>query len=368
MDPLSLALFLLLWCLGFLLLWRVDSPSPTVPDCPAASRTVSVIIPARNEAANLGPLLQSLREQTLPPAEVIVVDDQSTDRTASVALSAGARVITTPPLPEGWCGKPWACWQGAHRATGAILAFLDADTRLEPDGLRRLTGTQAEGGGLVSVQPYHRMSQPHEQLAAFFNIVSYASLAPAGPFGRHRMNATAFGPCNICAREDYFTAGGHRAAAGAVIESLPLGRAFVEAGLPLRSLGGKGTVSFRMYQGGLHALEEGFGKSFAVGVTQGPPWITLLISGWLIAAFEPIRHLIQAGIVGNADTLAVWSACYFLFAAQLHWMLARLGNFHWTTALAYPVPLMFFVYVFIRAQLIARLTGKVTWKGRTIDT
>jgi len=368
MDPLSLALFLLLWCLGFLLLWRVDSPSPTVPDCPAASRTVSVIIPARNEASNLGSLLQSLRAQTLPPAEVIVVDDQSTDGTASVALSGGAHVIAAAALPEGWCGKPWACWQGAHRATGAVLAFLDADTRLEPDGLRRLIGTQAESGGLVSVQPYHRMSQPHEQLAAFFNIVSYASLASAGPFGRHRIDAAAFGPCNICTREDYFTAGGHRAAAGAVIESLPLGRAFVEAGLPLRSLGGKGTVWFRMYQGGLHALEEGFGKSFAVGVTQGPPWITLLISGWLIAAFEPIRHLIQAGIVGNADTLAVWSACYLLFAAQLYWMLARLGNFHWTIALGYPVPLVFFVYVFIRAQLIAQLTGKVTWKGRTIDT
>ena len=368
MDPLSLALFLLLWSLGFLLVWRVDTPSPSTAASHALNPTVSVIIPARNEAANLGPLLQSLREQTLTPAEVIVVDDHSTDATAAVARAGGARLINAAPLPEGWCGKPWACWQGAHDATGSVLAFLDADTRLEPDGLRRLVAAQDQGGGLLSVQPYHRMSHRHEQLAAIFNVISYASLAPAGPFGRHRMNAAAFGPCLVCVRADYFAAGGHQAAAGAVIESLPLGRAFVEAGFPLRSLGGKGAVWFRMYQGGLRSLEEGFGKSFAIGVTQGPPWITVLICGWLIAAFEPLRHLIQAVAAGHGSALAVWSACYLLFAAQLHWMLVRLGNFHWTTALAYPVPLLFFVYVFLRAQLIARLTGKVTWKGRAIDT
>jgi 4,4'-diaponeurosporenoate glycosyltransferase len=66
--------------------------------------------------------------------------------------------------------------------------------------------------------------------------------------------------------------------------------------------------------------------------------------------------------------LAVWSAAYLLFAAQLYWMLVRLGNFHWTTALAYPVPLVYFVYVFLRSQLAARLRGQVSWKGRTIDT
>ena len=87
---------------------------------------ISLVVPARNEEDNIGGLLDSLREHDLH--EVIVVDDQSEDKTAAVAARQGARVVQGESPPPGWLGKPWACYQGARIATGDWLLFLDADT------------------------------------------------------------------------------------------------------------------------------------------------------------------------------------------------------------------------------------------------
>ena len=369
MDPISLIVFLLLWGCGYAMLWRIDGcPIPSDDRRPAPDRVVSVIVPARDESANLGALLESLKRQTVRAGETIVVDDHSTDDTCQVARLHGARVLNAEPLPDGWCGKPWACWQGAQHSSGEMLLFLDADTRLEPDGLHRLLAAQANGGGLLSVQPYHRMTQFYEQLAAFFNLISFGSLAACGLFDRNRVPTGAFGPCNLCSRTDYFATGGHLRAAGSVLESLPLAQAFAERGLPVRCLAGKGSVWFRMYRDGTRALTEGFGKGFAIGAGHLPLSNSLLTTGWLAAGFEPLRHLIQELAAGHVPGAIVWSGCYLLFAAQLYSMLIRIGNFRWSTALAYPIPLLFFMYVFARSVLMARFTGKVRWKGRTIGT
>ena len=367
MDPISLGIFLILWALGFILLGRIEFPA-SGPGPGAPQRTVSVIIPARNESANIGELLRSLQRQTYGASEIIVVDDHSTDETGEAARSGGATVIESGDLPTGWCGKPWACWQGARRAGGEILVFLDADTRLELQGLERLVATHAERGGLVSVQPYHLMEHPYEQLAAFFNLITLASLGVFGLFDAHRRPAGAFGPCNVCSRQDYFAVGGHSKASAAVVESLPLGQAFRSSGLDLRCLGGKGAVSFRMYHEGPRSLMEGFGKSFALGAKTLPLAIPVLITAWLCAGVEPIRHLVQETLGGSGIGLLVWSGCYLLFAGQLYWMLIRVGNFRWSTALAYPVPLGFFMHVFLRSLLSAFLFKRVSWKGRVINT
>jgi 4,4'-diaponeurosporenoate glycosyltransferase len=366
-DAVSVVVFLVLWGFGFLLLWRIEVPARPAGSG-AATLTVSAIIPARNESSNLDGLLHSLRQQTYAPTEIIVIDDESTDSTARIAREGGAQVLAGAPLPKGWCGKPWACWQGASRARGDLLLFLDADTRLEEDGLARLVAAQSQGGGLVSVQPYHRMIHRYEQLSAFFNLISLVSFGNYGILNRHRTSARAFGPCNLCTRVDYFATGGHRHGAGAIIESLPLGQSFLDAGLCLHSLGGKDSVWFRMYREGPSSLMRGFGKSFAVGANHLPIGRALLITGWLIAAFEPLRHMIQEALAGNFPAVAGWAGCYFLFAASLHRMLIQIGNFRWATAFAYPIPLLFFLYVFLGSALAARFSGRVHWKGRVIGT
>ena len=192
---------------------------------------VSVIIPARNEADRIGPLLESLRRQSTPPHEILVVDDESGDDTACVARALGATVISGQALPEGWCGKPWACWQGAQQSTGDVLLFLDADTWLEPTGLESVTGALRDRGGLVTVQPYHVTQKPYEQLSAIFNIVVAMSNNAFTPLSRHWSPGVGFGPCAATGRDDYVATGGHSAVKAKVLEHMAMGKVYRRRGL-----------------------------------------------------------------------------------------------------------------------------------------
>lgn len=101
---------------------------------------LSLILPAKNEAAALGPLLARLRER-FPEAELIVVDDGSTDGTAALAQAAGARVVRHPVS----LGNGAAVKSGARAATGEVLVFLDADGQHDPDDIPRLLAKLDEG-------------------------------------------------------------------------------------------------------------------------------------------------------------------------------------------------------------------------------
>ena len=138
----------------FLLAWR----RPVLTDVPPATgQLVSVIIPARNEAANIETVLTSLRATTHHPVEFVVVDDRSTDDTAApvariAAEDARVRLVAGAELPPGWYGKPWACLQGAREAHGDLLVFTDADTRHAPALLGHVAGALASGeADLVTV-------------------------------------------------------------------------------------------------------------------------------------------------------------------------------------------------------------------------
>src|SRR5690606_5425641 len=101
---------------------------------------VSVLIPARNEAAVIADTVRSVMAQRYPHFELILLDDHSTDGTAAVAQAAAQgderlRIVSGEPLPAGWLGKNWACHQLAQAAAGDILIFMDADVRWEADAL-----------------------------------------------------------------------------------------------------------------------------------------------------------------------------------------------------------------------------------------
>jgi 4,4'-diaponeurosporenoate glycosyltransferase len=361
------ALALLFWLFGFGFLWNIPLLSQRRIDGPS-SLGVSVIIPARNEEANLGRLLSSLAGQTVMPAEIIVVDDHSVDGTARVAHDSGATVLTSVDLPDGWVGKTWACWQGAHRARGDILIFLDADTVLEPEAISRILAEYTNGAGLLSIQPYHLMEVACERLGALFNLITMAGTNAFTVFGARLRPLGAFGPCMVCSREDYFSVGGHERAKGDVLESLAMGTAFVDAGHEVRCYGGKGTLAFRMYPDGIRSMVEGFAKSFAIGANTIAPLTLLVIVCWVFGCVAVTRHLVEAVFEGTAAGLSLWAALDLLYAAQIYWMLARIGNFGVWPALFFQVPLLFFLLVFAMSLVQTFLFRKVRWKGRLVDT
>ena len=262
----SVCLIFTFWLFGFYFLWRVPRLESSSEKKINADH-LSIIIPARNEEKNLKRLLESLTRQSVKAGEIIVIDDHSEDATSDIAIEAGSLLIRSKPLPEGWVGKPWACWQGALQAKGEILLFLDADTYLESDGIHRLLLNfyQKQRGGLLSVQPYHQMKKWYERLAAFFNIITVSGMNAFTLLGGRIKPIGAFGPCNICLKKDYFNIGGHEMVRGDILESIGLGKAFIEKGLPVHCYGGLDAISFRMYPEGFNSLLEGFSKGFGLG-------------------------------------------------------------------------------------------------------
>jgi len=367
MELTSLTFFALLLLLGLLLLWRIPYPSLVGPaQCPPEG--ISVIVPARNEERTLAPLLESLAQQAMKPREVILVDDHSEDGTAEIGKKAGCRVIPSLDLPEGWTGKPWGCWQGARQARGELFLFLDADTFLEKDGLEKLVATYLRGKGLLTVQPYHRMEKLYERLSAVFNILVLAGMNTFTPWGGSREPMGAFGPCNLCSREDYFAAGGHEKVKGAVLESLGLAKEFQKINLPVRCCGGRGTLSFRMYPRGIRSLVEGFSKGFGTGAQAMSLGILFMAVGWVSGGVGVVRHIIHSFLLGDWAWLFQAGGLYCLYATQFHWMLRRIGNFGFLTAALFPIPLLFFVGVFSFSYVRIFLQGKVRWKGREVKT
>jgi 4,4'-diaponeurosporenoate glycosyltransferase len=332
-----------LWLASFGLLHRLGvagaaRSSPLRGRLAPGAHDVSIIIPARDEAHNLPRLLGSIRAQPNPPREVLVVDDDSTDATAGVATTLGATVVSSIALPDGWRGKPWACHQGALAAKGKRLLFLDADCWFEPGGLDRILACYQ--GGALSVAPYHAVEKPYEELSAFFNLIMVASTAGHGLFGQML----------LVDRASYDQAGGHHEVKGRVLENLRLAGFYRAAGVPVSSLPGRGMLAFRMYPEGLSSLVEGWTKGFASGASETPLGAVVLVALWI------------SGLMVALISLPWTPLPYLAFALQFGFMLKRVGSFSWLSALLYPVPLAFYLAVFVRSM---RRSGKdVTWKGR----
>jgi 4,4'-diaponeurosporenoate glycosyltransferase len=359
-----LILLTALWLLAFLFLWRI--PYPTLSSV-ASTPSISIIIPARNEEKILPTLLDSLHHQDLTNCEIIVVDDHSEDETARIAAEHGARVIRAAQLPKGWLGKPWACWQGVRQARGEIFVFLDADTFVQPGGLQKIVSSYLHLGGLLSIWPYHRMKRLYERLSALFNIIIMASMGSFTIVGKKAGSLGAFGPCVVCAKTDYFSAGGHESVRTAILEDVALGQIFRRAGFPIHNFGGKGVISFRMYPAGIRSLITGFTKGMASGARAASRKILIPIFCWVAGGFVASFWLLLLLLSSNVQAAVPWIALNLLYSLQIFWILSRMGNYGLYTALLYPVPFVFFAAVFVISVLRTFFLREVSWKGRKID-
>jgi hypothetical protein len=355
-TPVAGAVALVAWLAGWLLTGR-HRPLAAVAPVPGLP-TVSVVVPARDEEARLPRLLAGLAAAEPPPAEVIVVDDGSTDATAVLAQRAGATVLAAEP-PAGWTGKAWACQRGAEAAVGQVLVFLDADIEPAPDAVG-LLASAAAAGDLVSVQPRHRVERWYERLSAGPAAISVLG-AGIGPPPRVRWwrRPMAFGPAIAVRRDVYERAGGHAAARTAVAEDLALARAADRAGVAVRSFAGDDRLGYRMYPEGAGSLVEGWSKNLAAGAGATPPVRLAAVVVWVGGALQGPLALV-------ADPSALAVAAYLAFAGQFGLLLRRVGRFGAATALAYPVALLAFLALFARSLLITARGRPVPWRGRRV--
>ena len=340
---------------------------PSGEAAPRPQREVSVIIPARNEAANLGPCLASLVTQAGVDAEIIVVDDNSTDGTADVARHfAGVEVVDAGALPPGWSGKCHAMARGANEASGEWLLFTDAETFHLPGSLARALAEAREfGAELLSYSPAQEVDTFWEH--AVMPVV-YAELAetyqprdvcdPASPA------AAANGQYLLITREAYDAVGGHAACAGTLLEDVALARRVKQSGRDIRFRFGGDAVRTHMYRG-LHELREGWTKNLALLFPDARPRSMRRVGEFALIAGSGLAA-IAAALRGDKKTAlaaaAVAGGAYFRFLRRIR--KAHMGPGAEAASIA---GLPMFAYLLARSERHYRTGVPIRWKGRDYE-
>jgi len=248
---------------------RAARRAPPITAAPAPQR-LTVVVPARDEATRVEPLLRAV---VGAPAveEVVVVDDESSDATAAVAAAAGARVVTGRPVPPGWAGKAWALQQGLDAVDSPWVVFLDADTRPSP-ALPAALVARAVGHGLDLLTVGGRFECPTTGLRwlhpALLTTLVYRAAPPgaAAPGPVHRRVGN--GQCMAVRRDVLVAAGGFGAVAHHTVEDVALVRTMATAGFAVATLDAGDLLTVRMYETAPEAW-RGWGRSLPLPGVDG---------------------------------------------------------------------------------------------------
>lgn len=359
---LSIAVIGLLLCI--ILFYRFPRLSNLKGNEKSSDSRLSVIIPVRNEEKNIVNLLNDLKKQSLIPLEIIVVDDESSDRTYEVAKGFGVNVIKIDQKPDDWLGKSWACQKGADSAKGELLLFLDADIRLSKDALQKLVKTQKEVNTTISVYPYHKTKKLYEQFSAIFNIVQTAA---NGVSLSYKETLGLFGPVILMTKGDYQKIGGHESVKRTIIEDIALGKQLKRAGLKYHLYVGKGDISYRMYSDGFRSLFNGWTKNIALGASNMSFFTFISVFLFITSLISVPSHIVIYSISTDILWLLIYCCLYVIWIVVLLVLTHKIGKFNPIAIIINPILVIFFTVVFIVSLFMKIFNLKYRWKGRSIS-
>ncbi len=330
---------------------------------------VSVLIPARNEEQTIEGAVTAALASEAVEVEVVVLDDQSEDRTASVVRRIAecndrVRLIRGPALPDGWCGKQHACWVLANDAAFELLLFQDADVRLSSDGLARMVAfLERSGADLASGIPLQETRTLLEHL-----VIPLIHFVLLGFLPLERMRAStdpAYGAgCGqlfLTRRSSYARAGGHAAIRDTLHDGIKLPRAFRAAGLKTDLCDATWVARCRMYCGS-RALWNGLVKNAGEGLGTA----TLIVPLTLVLLFGQALPIVLVGITLWRRSLAALPAILAL-ACSYYPRFASMRRFpqRFLPVLLHPAG----VLVILAIQwwsLVGRVLGRPSrWKDRS---
>jgi chlorobactene glucosyltransferase len=333
---------------------------------------VSILVPARNEENNIRCCILSLLAQDYPSFELIVLDDQSTDRTFTVleniALSnPDLNIVVGSSPPPGYSGKNWACTQLAQLAHGDLLLFTDADTIFNRQALKLLlSGMIGEKADLLTGYPRQRMGSVGEYLLVPFFSWAILCFVPLWLAYRIRMPglSSGNGQMMLFRREAYQKIGGHASLSGVIVEDKALAWRVKSHGLRWRVINIADMVSCRMYSNGRAAF-AGFSKNLfaffdfrVISFLFAYLWLGLVFIEPLIIMVLKIFGLAQMANLPNlllciGLSVLVWCIPYWALGIPV-----GLGMIYPVTMVANGITAFF--------SLAFSLTGRLTWKGRPL--
>lgn len=347
-----------------ILSWKRPVGIPT-----SSTKTVSVLIPARNEEDNIKTCVEHIYESAHQPHEVIVYNDHSTDSTLETLQQlqeqySTLHIIQGGPLPSGWAGKNHACHHLANGSTGDILLFIDADTRIEPHGIGHLVSLVDDPklpSDMVTALPRQSMDSFAEKVLMPFLPLTFIAWLPLELVRRLPFPSmtAAIGQVVTIRRQAYLQSGGFEAIPAELVDDMALATRFKKLGLTVRFVDGFHIASCRMYDS-FATIWDGFSKNVFLGLRQLVPLWLLVICLYTICFILPFAMLpvafVQSALL---IPIMVGIGCNVLIR---FFMTIRFGH-SWTSVLFHPIASIVVVCIFINSG-IQTMMGKVEWKGR----
>jgi glycosyltransferase involved in cell wall biosynthesis len=337
------------------------------PPADAPMPSLTIVVPARNEAAAIEPAIRSLLRLNYPDFQIIAINDRSSDATgellerlAQSSESRGRlRVVHVHQLPQGWLGKTHAMWLGAQQGTGEWILFTDADCVFHPDALRRaLNYAQQTAVDHLVLFPTALVETWGERMMISFTQVT-AGLALRGwkvrdPDAREFIGVGAF---NLIRRSAYNAVGTFASLRLAVVDDLQLGQTVKQARLRQDVVVGPNLVSLRWAQGAFGVVRNleknlfaffGFRMAlvilacFAVLFSCVWPFVGLVFApGWTRAAF--------------VVTVAV--------IVMQHFLVQRVSRISPVAIFTFPLGALIFVFATLRSAFVTLRDNAITWRG-----
>jgi hopene-associated glycosyltransferase HpnB len=322
---------------------------------------ITVLIPARNEAAVIGETLAALRDQGAG-LRIIVVDDQSSDATAAIARAAGADVVVGAPLPEGWVGKLWALEQGRRLVRSPLVLLVDADIALRPGVVRALLDRRRDGGGLqlVSLMAVLEMTSGWEKLLIPAFVYFFKLLYPFRlSNGRGRLVAAAAGGCVLVESAALERIGGFGALRHAIIDDCTLARRVKETGGRTWVGLTHGAISLRRMPT-LGTIWQMVARSAFAQLRYSTVLLVACVALLALAFWVPL-----VAVVAGA-TIARWCGLVALLAmAATYVPVLRFYDRSPLWAAALPVAGTLYLAMTVSSAIRAWRGVRSSWKGRT---
>jgi hypothetical protein len=329
---------------------------------------VAVLLPLRDEADRVTPCLEALLAQRgIPKLTIFVLDDGSTDGTADLVRSlAGDKVtlIAGAELPDGWLGKPHACWQLSTAAADSdILSFVDADVVLAPDALVSAVRLLREiDVTLLSAYPKiggaGRLLQPLLQ----WSWLTFLPLRAMERSPRPSL-AAAGGQWLIADRAGYLRAGGHAAVRAEILEDIALARQVKRTGGRIALADASRRATCRMYAS-WSGLTAGYAKSLWASFGSAPAAAIVVVTLLLLYALPAVAAPVLA-VTGFASAALIALNAYLLGVAGRAISAVATGGRPWPDCLAHPVSIVLFGWLTARSFHLRR-RSRLTWRGRPL--
>ena len=363
------------WLIAIAWIWKALDAArglPRIPDItlpqfdvtPDGNPSLTVIVPARNEAADVAACLESLLQQDYPNLQIIAVDDRSTDQTGSIMEALATehptklRVLSITELPPNWLGKTHAMAFATRHATSDYLLFTDADILFSPDAIRRCLAqaVATNADHFVTLPTPIIKSTGEGMLLGFLQVLGLWATRPwRADDPRATRDFVGIGAFCLLRSSAYQQLGGFEAFRMEILEDLTLARRVKVLELCQRVAVSPGLIKVHWAPGAMGVVGVMTKNLFAV--FRFHISFLLIACAWLTFFYlAPIAFLAwPATRIAALITLAA--------IALLYRLAGRLSSISAWYVVLFPFSAALFIYSLLRSMFITLKHGGVTWRG-----